>query len=163
MTGVQTCALPIYDIKQRIAESFETCLSLTDGIAIVAPMDSAEEQEELIFSSRFACPMCGYSISELEPRMFSFNNPSGACQTCDGLGVKQFFDPSRVVRDGDLTIAEGAIKGWDRRTIYYFQLLTSVMQHYDQDIDTKFKDIPVELQDIILNGSGKEQIGRAHV
>lgn len=151
------------DIKQRIAESFETCLSLTDGIAIVAPMDSAEEQEELIFSSRFACPMCGYSISELEPRMFSFNNPSGACQTCDGLGVKQFFDPSRVVRDGDLTIAEGAIKGWDRRTIYYFQLLTSVMQHYDQDIDTKFKDIPVELQDIILNGSGKEQISFNYV
>lgn len=151
------------DIKQRIAESFETCLSLTDGIAIVAPMDSTEEKEELIFSSRFACPMCGYSISELEPRMFSFNNPSGACQTCDGLGVKQFFDPSRVVRDGDLTIAEGAIKGWDRRTIYYFQLLTSVMQHYDQDIDTKFKDIPVELQNIILNGSGKEQISFNYV
>ena len=151
------------DIKQRIAESFETCLSLTDGIAIVAPMDSSEEQEELIFSSRFACPMCGYSISELEPRMFSFNNPSGACQTCDGLGVKQFFDPSRVVRDADLTIAEGAIKGWDRRTIYYFQLLTSVMQHYDQDIDTKFKDIPAELQNIILNGSGKEQISFNYV
>ncbi|MCH2158809.1 MAG: excinuclease ABC subunit UvrA [Oleiphilaceae bacterium] len=151
------------DIQQRIAESFETCLELTDGIAVIAPMDSDDQMEELIFSSRFACPVCGYSISELEPRMFSFNNPSGACQTCDGLGVKQFFDPSRVVRDGTLTIAEGAIKGWDRRTIYYFQLLSSVMQHYGVDIDTKFADIPEHIKDIILNGSGSEEIAFNYV
>lgn len=151
------------DIQQRIAESFETCLELTDGIAVIAPMDSDDQMEELIFSSRFACPVCGYSISELEPRMFSFNNPSGACQTCDGLGVKQFFDPSRVVRDGTLTIAEGAIKGWDRRTIYYFQLLSSVMQHYGVDIDTKFADIPEHIKDIILNGSGSDEIAFNYV
>ncbi|WP_068501595.1 excinuclease ABC subunit UvrA, partial [Oleiphilus sp. HI0067] len=136
---------------------------LTDGIAVIAPMDSDDQMEELIFSSRFACPVCGYSISELEPRMFSFNNPSGACQTCDGLGVKQFFDPSRVVRDGTLTIAEGAIKGWDRRTIYYFQLLSSVMQHYGVDIDTKFADIPEHIKDIILNGSGSDEIAFNYV
>ena len=151
------------DIKQRIAESFETCLDLTDGIAVVAHMDDESKKEELIFSSRFACPVCGYSISELEPRMFSFNNPSGACQTCDGLGVKQFFDPERVVRDPELTIAEGAIKGWDRRTIYYFQLLSSVMSHYDIDIDTPFKDLPEAISKIILHGSGKEEISFNYV
>lgn len=151
------------DIKQRIAESFETCLELTDGIAVVAHMDDNSTKEELIFSSRFACPVCGYSISELEPRMFSFNNPSGACQTCDGLGVKQFFDPERVVRAPELTIAEGAIKGWDRRTIYYFQLLNSVMQHYAIDIDTPFGEIPENIQTIILHGSGKEEISFNYV
>jgi len=151
------------DIKQRIAESFETCLELTDGIAIVAPMDNTDEQEEMIFSSRFACPVCGYSISELEPRMFSFNNPNGACQSCDGLGVKQFFDPSRVVRAPELTLAEGAIKGWDRRTIYYFQMLVSVFEHYGIDIDTKFQDIPENIQSVILQGSGKEEIAFNYV
>jgi len=151
------------DIQQRIAESFETCLELTDGIAVIAPMDDETVQEELIFSSRFACPTCGYAISELEPRMFSFNNPSGACQTCDGLGVKQFFDPDRVVRDESLTIAEGAIKGWDRRTIYYFQLLSSVMNHYKVDIDTPFKDIPKDVQNVILEGSGKVEIAFNYV
>lgn len=151
------------DIKQRIAESFETCLELTDGIAVVAYMDEDSDKEEMVFSSRFACPVCGYSISELEPRMFSFNNPSGACQTCDGLGVKQFFDPDRVVRAPELTIAEGAIKGWDRRTIYYFQLLSSVLQHYSVDIDTPFGEIPENIQQIILHGSGKEEIAFNYV
>ena len=98
------------DIQQRIAESFETCLGLTDGIAVIAPMDSDSDQEELIFSSRFACPHCGYAISELEPRMFSFNNPSGACPTCDGLGVKQFFDPDRIVQNEDPHLSRGRNK-----------------------------------------------------
>lgn len=151
------------DIKQRIAESFETCLDLTDGIAVIAHMDEESDEEELIFSSRFACPVCGYSISELEPRMFSFNNPSGACQTCDGLGVKQFFDPERVVRSPELTIAEGAIKGWDRRTIYYFQLLSSVMKHYGIDIDTPFNDLPEAIRKTILHGSGNEEISFNYV
>ncbi|WP_197472847.1 hypothetical protein, partial [Oleiphilus sp. HI0123] len=94
------------------AESFETCLALTDGIAVVAPMGEDDSQDEIIFSSRFACPHCGYAISELEPRMFSFNNPAGACSSCDGLGVNQFFDPERIVHNPSLTLAEGAIRGW---------------------------------------------------
>ncbi len=151
------------DIQQRIAESFETCLELTDGVAVIAPMEEGELKDELIFSSRFACPHCGYSISELEPRMFSFNNPSGACQTCDGLGVKQFFDPKRVVQSPDLTLAEGAIRGWDRRTVYYFQLLSSVLNHYGVDIDTKFEDLPDDVRKIILQGSGKTEIAFNYV
>lgn len=117
------------DLQQRLAESFETALSLADGIALVAPMDEDEDVEEIIFSARFACPVCGHSISELEPKLFSFNNPAGACPTCDGLGVKQFFDARRVV-NGELTLAEGAIRGWDRRNVYYFQMLGSLAQHY---------------------------------
>ena len=146
------------DLQQRIAESFETCLELTDGIALIAPMDSDSNMEELVFSSRFACPKCGYSITELEPRMFSFNNPNGACGTCDGLGVKQFFDPDKVIRESQLTLAEGAIKGWDRRTVYYFQLLNSVAQHYEVDIEQAFEDLPDNFKEVLLYGSGKEQI-----
>lgn len=146
------------DIQQRIAESFETCLELTDGIALIAPMDPDSELEEMVFSSRFACPKCGYSIAELEPRMFSFNNPNGACTSCDGLGVKQFFDPERVIQDGSLTLAEGAIKGWDRRTVYYFQLLHSVATHYGIDIDQPFKSLPEHFKKALLFGSGKEEI-----
>jgi len=151
------------DIQQRIAESFETCLDLTDGIAVIAPMDNDSDMAELIFSSRFACPHCGYSIAELEPRMFSFNNPSGACPCCDGLGVKQFFDPKRVIQDATLTLAQGAIKGWDRRTVYYFQLLNSVAEHYEIDIDTPFEALPETFQQCLLYGSGTEEIAFNYV
>ena len=150
------------DLELRLAESFETATQLSNGIAKVVPMDTdaAENNvpEELLFSSLFACPVCGYSISELEPRLFSFNNPAGACATCDGLGVKQFFDPDRVVLHPDNTIAEGAIKGWDRRNAYYFQMLNAVADHYEFDIDTPFNELPENIQHIILHGSGNEQI-----
>jgi len=151
------------DIQQRIAESFETCLNLTDGIAIIAPMDADSSQEELIFSSRFACSQCGYSITELEPRMFSFNNPAGACNSCDGLGVNQFFDPGRIIQNSACTLAEGAIKGWDRRTVYYFQLLNSVAKHYDVEIDTPFEQFTEEFQQVLLYGSQDEEIAFNYV
>jgi excinuclease ABC subunit A len=151
------------DIQQRIAESFETCLNLTDGIAIIAPMDTDSNQEELIFSSRFACSQCGYSITELEPRMFSFNNPAGACSSCDGLGVNQFFDPSRIIQNSASTLAEGAIKGWDRRTVYYFQLLNSVAKHYGVEIDTPFEQFSEEFQQVVLYGSKDEDIAFNYV
>ncbi|MFT6122625.1 MAG: excinuclease ABC subunit A [Oleiphilaceae bacterium] len=151
------------DIQQRIAESFETCLNLTDGIAIIAPMDADSNQEELIFSSRFACSQCGYSITELEPRMFSFNNPAGACSSCDGLGVNQFFDPSRIIQNSASTLAEGAIKGWDRRTVYYFQLLNSVAKHYGVEIDTPFEQFSEEFQQVVLYGSKEEDIAFNYV
>jgi len=151
------------DIQQRIAESFETCLNLTDGIAIIAPMDSDSPQEELIFSSRFACSQCGYSITELEPRMFSFNNPAGACNSCDGLGVNQFFDPGRIIQNSAITLAEGAIKGWDRRTVYYFQLLNSVAKHYGVEIDTPFEKFTEEFQQVLLYGSQDEDIAFNYV
>lgn len=151
------------DIQQRIAESFETCLNLTDGIAIIAPMDDDSNQEELIFSSRFACSQCGYSISELEPRMFSFNNPAGACNSCDGLGVNQFFDPGRIIQNSTITLAEGAIKGWDRRTVYYFQLLNSVAKHYGVEIDTPFNQFTEAFQQVLLYGSKDEDIAFNYV
>lgn len=151
------------DIQQRIAESFETCLNLTDGIAIIAPMDADSSQEELIFSSRFACSQCGYSITELEPRMFSFNNPAGACSSCDGLGVNQFFDPGRIIQNSACTLAEGAIKGWDRRTVYYFQLLNSVAKHYGVEIDTPFEQFSEAFQQVLLYGSQEEDIAFNYV
>lgn len=151
------------DIQQRIAESFETCLDLTGGIAVIAPMNSDESIEEIIFSSKFACPHCGYSISELEPRMFSFNNPAGACGTCDGLGVKQFFDPERIVQDPSLTLAEGAIRGWDRRTIYYFQLLSNVAEHYGVDISQSYSSLPNDFKEVLLYGSKDEEISFTYV
>jgi excinuclease ABC subunit A len=151
------------DIQQRIAESFETCLNLTDGIAIIAPMDADSKQEELIFSSRFACSQCGYSITELEPRMFSFNNPAGACSSCDGLGVNQFFDPGRIIQNSACTLAEGAIKGWDRRTVYYFQLLNSVAKHYGVEIDTPFEQFSEEFKQVLLYGSKDEDIAFNYV
>jgi len=144
------------DLKLRLAESFETALRLADGVARVAPMDGGGE--ELVFSDRFACNVCGYSLSELEPRLFSFNNPSGACSGCDGLGVKQFFDPSRVIVNSGLSLAGGAIRGWDRKTTYYFQMIQSLAAHYDFDIETPFDELPKRLQDIVLYGSGKEKI-----
>mgnify|MGYP000394339408 CR=1 FL=1 len=150
------------DIQQRIAESFETCLGLTDGIAVIASMD-ADKPVDMIFSSRFACSQCGYAISELEPRMFSFNNPAGACPSCDGLGIKQFFDSERIIQNQDSTLAEGAIKGWDRRTVYYFQLLKSVAVHYDVSIDTPFRELPEHFKKIILFGSGSDDIAFTYI
>ncbi|EOZ8686577.1 TPA: excinuclease ABC subunit UvrA [Pseudomonas aeruginosa] len=145
------------DLQQRLAESFETALSLADGIALVAPMEEDEDVEEIIFSARFACPVCGHSISELEPKLFSFNNPAGACPTCDGLGVKQFFDARRVV-NGELTLAEGAIRGWDRRNVYYFQMLGSLAQHYGFSLEEPFDELGAEHQKVVLYGSGRENV-----
>ncbi len=144
------------DIGQRLSESFENALNLAEGIAIVAPMK--DEFETLTFSSKFACSECGYSLSELEPRLFSFNNPVGACPSCDGLGVDQFFDPERVIHDRTLSLAEGAIRGWDKKTSYYYTLLKSLADHYQFDIDTAFIDLAETIQQIILFGSGKEVI-----
>lgn len=144
------------DLQQRLAESFETALGLADGIALIAPMDD-EEGEEIIFSARFACPHCGHSISELEPKLFSFNNPAGACPTCDGLGVKQFFDAKRLV-NGELTLAEGAIRGWDRRNVYYFQMLGSLSNHYGFSLEQPFDELAAEHQKVILFGSGTQSV-----
>ncbi|WP_286240343.1 excinuclease ABC subunit UvrA [Neptuniibacter halophilus] len=144
------------DLQTRLAESFETALNLTDGIAKVAYMDG--EADELIFSARFACPECGHSIQELEPRLFSFNNPHGACPSCDGLGVKQYFDPVKVVHDNSLTLSEGAIRGWDRRSLYYFQQLKAVAEQYGFDMDTPFKALSQKHQSLILQGSGSETV-----
>ncbi|RKZ47373.1 MAG: excinuclease ABC subunit UvrA [Gammaproteobacteria bacterium] len=150
------------DLKLRLAESFETAIRLSDGVARVVPMPDPEEKiadiEELIFSSRFACHQCGYSLNELEPRVFSFNNPAGACPACDGLGVEQFFDPARVVQHEELTLPGGAIRGWDRRNAYYFQLIKSLASHYKFRIDTPFCDLADEIQNVILYGSGDEEI-----
>jgi len=145
------------DLKLRLAESFETALRLADGTARIAFMDDAG-QEELVFSDRFACNICGYALTELEPRLFSFNNPTGACQNCDGLGVKQFFDPDRVVVNSDLSLAGGAIRGWDRKTTYYFQMIQSLAKHYDFDIETPFSELPEKLRDVVMYGSGKEKV-----
>jgi len=145
-------------LEQRLAESFETAIQLADGLAIVSVTDSEEQVEDLVFSSLFACPQCGHSISELEPRLFSFNNPAGACTTCDGLGVKQFFDESRIITDESLALAEGAIRGWDRRNIYYFQMLTSLADHYGFTVETPFNQLSKKHQNFILRGSGKDVI-----
>lgn len=145
------------DLQQRLAESFETALKLADGIALVASMEGEDAAEEMIFSARFACPICGHSISELEPKLFSFNNPAGACPTCDGLGAKQFFDAKRLV-NGELTLAEGAIRGWDRRNVYYFQMLGSLASHYGFSLDDPFDSLSEKHQQYILRGSGKESV-----
>ncbi|MEM8684413.1 MAG: excinuclease ABC subunit UvrA [Pseudomonadota bacterium] len=144
------------DMKQRLAESFETALRLADGVAKIAWIDS--DDAEIIFSDRFACNICGYSLTELEPRLFSFNNPNGACPTCDGLGVKQFFDPERVVVNPSLSLAGGAIRGWDRKTTYYYQMIKSLADHYDFDIETPFNELSEKLQNVVLHGSGTEKI-----
>ncbi len=143
-------------LEQRLAESFETALELADGIALVAPMSGPGEEH--IFSARYACTQCGYALSELEPRIFSFNNPAGACPTCDGLGVKQFFDPAKVIQHPEATLAAGAIKGWDRRAVYYFQMLGSVAEHYGIDLETPWSELPEDFREILLYGSGKEEI-----
>ncbi|MCP5269517.1 MAG: excinuclease ABC subunit UvrA [Zoogloeaceae bacterium] len=143
------------DMRQRLAESFETALRHAEGRAIALEMDSNTEH---LFSAKFACPICSYSLQELEPRLFSFNNPMGACPKCDGLGVIQFFDPKRVVAHPDLSLAAGAIRGWDRRNQFYFQLLTSLANHFEFSIDTEWKELPEDIQQLILHGSGRQTI-----
>lgn len=143
-------------LEQRLAESLETALELTSGTAKVKGMD--DDKLELLFSSKFACPVCGYSITDLEPRMFSFNNPAGACETCDGLGVDQYFDPDKLIVDSSLTLGEGAIRGWDRRTIYYFQMLSSVAEHYGFGMDKPFKKLTKKQKNVVLYGSGQEDV-----
>ncbi|MEJ1355669.1 MAG: excinuclease ABC subunit UvrA [Candidatus Sedimenticola sp. (ex Thyasira tokunagai)] len=145
------------DLALRLAESFETALQLSGGLTRVAWMDD-NEAAELIFSANFACPQCGYSIEELEPRLFSFNNPVGACPTCDGLGVEQFFDPERVVAHPHLSLAAGAVRGWDRRNAYYFQLISSLGKHYKFDVEAPWEELPEKIRQHILYGSGKESI-----
>ena len=150
------------EIQQRLADSIETALKMSDGITRVAFIDDPA-REELLFSARFACPICGYSLTELEPRLFSFNNPAGACPTCDGLGVKQFFDPARIVVDPSLSLAGGAIRGWDRRTLYYFHMLQSLARHYGFDIETPFAKLSRTIQQRVLYGSGDEEIEFAYL
>lgn len=145
------------DLKNRLAESLETALSLTNGIVTVANLDDPKG-EEVLFSANFACPVCGYSIAELEPRLFSFNNPAGACPDCDGLGVQQYFDQKRIIQMPEVSLAAGAIKGWDRRNFYYFQMLKSLAEHFDFDIDTPYQDLPEEIRNILLNGSDETEI-----
>ena len=145
------------DIKTRLADSIETVLKLSDGLLRVAPMDD-DSAAEIVFSAKFACPECGYSLTELEPRIFSFNNPAGACSGCDGLGVQEFFDPVRVVVQPDAALSGGAIRGWDRRNVYYYQLLLSLSKHYGFDMDMPFEELKEETQHIILYGSGDELI-----
>ena len=143
------------DVKQRLAESFETALRHSDGRAIAVEMDSGTEH---VFSAKFACPICGYSLPELEPRLFSFNNPMGACSRCDGLGTISFFDAKRVVAFPHLSLAGGAIKGWDRRNQFYFQMLSGLAAHYKFDLDTSFEELPETAQSVVLYGTGKESI-----
>ena len=148
---------PREDIKQRLAESFETALRLGDGLALVVDMDEAKATPQL-FSSRYSCPVCDYALPELEPRLFSFNAPMGACPTCDGLGVSQYFDPDRVVTHPELSLAAGAVRGWDRRNHYYFQLIAALAKHYDFDIDTPWRELPEAVREVVLHGSGQESI-----
>lgn len=145
------------DLQLRLAESFETALELSGGTVIIAPM-TADDTSEQVFSANFACPHCGYSMQELEPRLFSFNNPAGACGTCDGLGVQQYFDPERVVQNGELSLAGGAIRGWDKRNFYYFQMLKSLAEHFKFDVEAPFDTLPKKIQTLILNGSGTTDI-----
>ena len=146
------------DLQLRLAESFETALRLSDGVALIVPMEADKDIEEQLFSSRFACNKCGYSLSELEPRLFSFNNPAGACGKCDGLGHVQYFDPGRVVQHPELSLPGGAIKGWDRRNAYYFQMISSIAAHYRFELDLPYEDLTEEIKNILLYGSGDEEI-----
>ncbi len=139
------------DLALRLAESLETALRIADGIAIAVCMD--EPGKELMFSEKYACPHCGYSLAELEPRIFSFNNPMGACPSCDGLGMKQHFDQQQVVHNPDVSLAGGAVRGWDRRNAYYFQISCSLAEHYDFDPEIPYSQLPTEIRDIILYGS----------
>ena len=150
-------------IEQRLAESFETATQLADGLATVCLMEDKEHSEDMVFSSLFACPKCGHSITELEPKLFSFNSPAGACENCDGLGLKQFFDESKIIVDETLSLAEGAIRGWDRRNIWYFQMLSSLSEHYGFALDVPFKSFSKKHRNIILYGSGKETINFSYV
>ncbi|MGL5030083.1 MAG: excinuclease ABC subunit UvrA [Aeromonas sp.] len=146
------------DLAPRLAESFETALTLSGGIVQVVSMDGAKGGTTLTFSANFACPECGYSMQELEPRIFSFNNPAGACPTCDGLGVQQYFDPAKVISDATISLANGAIRGWDKRSFYYFQMLKSLAEHYHFDLDTPWEELPLKTQEVILRGSGHSEV-----
>ncbi|MBS1201887.1 MAG: excinuclease subunit, partial [Chromatiaceae bacterium] len=153
------------DLRLRLSESFETALALSGGTARVAPIDppsspgaNAPRPAELTFSAAFACPVCGYSIPELEPRIFSFNNPAGACPSCDGLGVEQFFDPAKVVAHPELSLAGGAVRGWDRRNGYYFQMISSLGAHYGFDVESPWAGLPEQVRQVVLFGSGKERL-----
>jgi excinuclease ABC subunit A len=148
---------PREDLKQRLAESFETALKLGDGMAMVQSLDDAAA-EALLFSSKYSCPVCDYALPELEPRLFSFNSPVGACPSCDGLGVSQFFDPSRVVVHPELSLAAGAVRGWDRRNVYYFQLIQSLAKHYGFSVDTHWNELEDTTRNAVLHGSGDEVI-----
>ena len=149
-------------IEQRLAESFETAVQMAEGIAVVSKTDDGND-EEMLFSALFACPKCGHSISELEPKLFSFNSPAGACSTCDGLGQKQFFDESKLITDNCLSLGEGAIRGWDRRNIWYFQMLSSLADHYKFKLDIPFKNLSKKHQKIILRGSDNELISFKYI
>jgi excinuclease ABC subunit A len=153
------------EIKQRLAESFETALRLADGRAVVLEMDRAAEgsEHEHVYSNKFACNTCGYALQELEPRLFSFNNPMGACQECDGLGHIEFFDPKRIVAFPNLSLASGAVKGWDRRNQFYFQMLSNLAAYYEFDIDTPFEQLPDAAQKAVLHGSGRTSIPFTYV
>ncbi|WP_170954677.1 excinuclease ABC subunit UvrA [Polaromonas sp. AER18D-145] len=148
------------DMQQRLAESFEAALRLADGKALAMEMDSGQEH---LFSAKFSCPVCSYSLSEMEPRLFSFNSPVGACPSCDGLGHREFFDPARVVAFPSLSLASGAVKGWDRRNAYYFAMLESLAKHYSFDIDTAFEKLPEAVRQVVLHGSGEEDIKFSYV
>ena len=150
------------DQAQRLAESIETGLKLADGIVKVAFMDepasAKDKKEELLFSAKHACPQCGFALTELEPKIFSFNSPAGACQTCDGLGMDSFFDPKRIVSDPDKSLEDGAIRGWDKRNVFYFHMLRSLAKHFKFELDTPFKKLSKKAQDVVLYGSGREII-----
>ncbi|HEY0938801.1 MAG TPA: excinuclease ABC subunit UvrA [Steroidobacter sp.] len=150
------------DVAQRLAESFETALRMADGVARISFMDDPK-REELVFSDKFACTVCGYSIADLEPKLFSFNNPAGACPTCSGLGVQQFFDPGRVVHHPNLSLAGGAIRGWDRRNAYYFALMQSLAKHYKFDVEEQWQDLPAKIRKVVLYGSGEDKIDFRYV
>ena len=149
------------EVKLRMAESFETAVTLSEGLAKLAFMDN--DQDDLLFSARFACPVCGHSIAELEPKLFSFNNPAGACSTCDGLGMHQSFAPERVITNPELPLSGGAIRGWDRRNVYYYQMLSSLAEHYDFDIDTAYQALPEKIQSHILYGSDGDSVTFTYV
>ena len=150
-------------LEQRLAESFETAIQLADGLAVVSMMEGTSGEKDLVFSSLFACRKCGHSISELEPRLFSFNNPAGACSGCDGLGLKQFFDEQRVITDSSLSLSEGAIRGWDRRSVYYFHILTSLAEHFGFAVDTPFNKLSKKHQEVLLRGSDGEVVDFVYV
>ena len=150
------------DIEQRLAESFETALALADDVAEIAYIDDPKK-DGIVFSAKFACPICGYSVSELEPRLFSFNNPVGACPSCDGLGIEEFFDPELIISNPKLSCAGGAIRGWDRRNAHFFQMIQSLAAHYEFDVETPFEELPEDIQDTILYGSEGEIINFTYV
>lgn len=143
------------DLQQRLAESFEVALILSDGVALIANMENTAEFDEFTLSANFACPECGYALTELEPRLFSFNSPMGACPECDGIGMMEFFDPTLIIKDPSLSLAGGAVRGWDKRNGYYFQMLQSLAKHFNFDIDKPFNKLPKNIQKIVLYGSGE--------